>query len=72
MADFAAALGVSEAQAWRAWESCNTPEAIVRRQRRIEAAKPDGAHVYIPVSLWGQDPDTVGVRTLLRLAKSND
>ena len=71
MADFAAELGVSEAEAWRAWEACHTPEAMIRRERRIEAAKPDGATVYVPVSVWGQDPEIVGVRTLARLAKTN-
>jgi hypothetical protein len=51
--DLAKELGVSEHELWRAYNAVTTPEAAIRRQRRREAARPDGAIRYVPVSLAG-------------------
>jgi hypothetical protein len=51
--DIAKELGISESEFWRAYNAATTPEASIRRQRRREAAKPDGKREYVPVSLAG-------------------
>lgn len=51
--DLAEKLGISEAELWRAYAAATTPEACLRRERRREAARPDGKREYVPVSLAG-------------------
>jgi hypothetical protein len=66
--DIAKELGISESEFWRAYNAVTTPEASIRRQRRREAAKPDGALVYVPVSLAGhvlQNPDAISRKVVL-------
>jgi hypothetical protein len=66
--DLARELGVPEHELWRAYNAVNTPEAAVRRQRRREAARPDGKREYVPVSLAGhvlQNPDAISRKVVL-------
>jgi hypothetical protein len=51
--DLARELDVPEHKLWRAYAAATTPEASIRRERRREAAVPDGALVYMPVSIYG-------------------
>jgi hypothetical protein len=67
--DLAKELGVSEHELWRAYNAVTTPEATIRRQRRREAAKPDGAVRYVPVSLAGhvlQNPDLISKKVFFK------
>jgi hypothetical protein len=66
--DIAKELGISESEFWRAYNAATTPEATIRRQRRREAARPDGAIRYVPVSLAGhvlQNPDAISRKVVL-------
>jgi hypothetical protein len=70
--DLARELGVPEHELWRAYNAVNTPEAAVRRQRRREAARPDGALVYVPVSLAGHVLQTGAISRKVVLLKDED
>jgi hypothetical protein len=66
--DLAEELGISESEFWRAYNAVTTPEACLRRERRREAAKPDGKREYVPVSLAGhvfQNPDAISRKVVL-------
>jgi len=70
--DLAKELGVSEHELWSAYARVTTPEARLRRERRREAAKPDGARVYVPVSLAGhalRAPDAISRKMVLLLGR---